>query len=818
MNFDIKKIKSLMSRIDESYEPGVDTDVDAGYNDAQSDNAVPGNSEDNEFIPNEWNPEKKGNLVGDGKLFKTFDFLAENYDDSRFDEFFKLTYLAKDYRSLANNVHSAVIGANGGFTVCTSKGNNISGISKFLLPKQEKSNTVTFFDAIYVFSFLERNGTSYSQKNGYFEDEPWGSLTSKGYGNVNESVKLAYGNMMSLIKEFDGCPILQGYMKEAYHRTSAGKKDNEALSLRRRIKTIILANCQNSIKKLDGCSRAVYENNPLDIIYIPYLDAINNDKELLEQSAIKILEELRASVEKNSHDESLGTMSDYDFWKRWGEDNNIVPENDVITSSGLDSISDEILNRLRVLINREGAANQPIDTDSADWGGNIEARDRRATIIKPSYDVAEKLGIDLGMVVSQEDIEEMRSTTLGEWLRLQQERANGSQEPAARLNARGPFSLASINKLLENLNGAGMEVDDERKEANAFDFFKEYSLASKDSKAERGLFSACQKAVGGDWVKFENTAKMRSLRRDLAPYLDKLSSDKTLSKLSLDMLTYRDTQEGVRNFVAIEYQGEQHYRPKATASISIDDLYNEHFQQAINGEVKSWPGYWKVMTTIINVSNGWGQQRALNEAQDGVYQTDRKAFLGSCISALEMAISGKDNGMLKQIVQDSCNGYTFDEEYEDSFGDWVRKDRPQDKKKPIKSSAQHFANSYYRWWCEIDTFIQSANDLAKFEKTNPSLFTVNNGKKVGKCGLFYVCPNNTRVLPIEVIGNAISNPYRAAFFSGQLSNVGLRIETITEVYNRTFRANKGKEFDLNQCISIADGKTKLIDVINGTLE
>ena len=74
------------------------------------------------------------------------------------------------------------------------------------------------------------------------------------------------------------------------------------------------------------------------------------------------------------------------------------------------------------------------------------------------------------------------------------------------------------------------------------------------------------------------------------------------------------------------------------------------------------------------------------------------------------------------------------------------------------------------------------------------------------------------MLPIEVIGNAISNPYRAAFFSGQLSNVGLRIETITDVYNRTFRANKGKEFDLNQCISIADGKTKLIDVINGTLE
>lgn len=816
MNFDIKKIRSLMSRIDESYDDGTDANIGVSDYDIQAQNNQSDGLNSDDFIPGEWNPEKKGNLVGDGKLFKTFDFLAESYDDSRFDEFFKLTYLAKDYRSLANNVHNAVVSANGGFTVCTAKGSNISGISKFLLPKQEASNTVTFFDAIYVFSFLERNGTSYSQKNGYFEDEPWGGLTSRGYGMVNESVKLAYGNMMSLIKEFDGCPILQGYMKEAYHRTSAGKKDNEAQSLRRKIKTIVLANCRNSVKKIDGCSRVVYENNPLDIIYVPYLDGINNDKENLERSAIEILEELRTSIEKNSYNTQYVGMSDYTFWKKWADENNIVPENDVISSSGLDSLSDEILNRLRVLLNRDGAANQPIDADYSDWGGNIDARERRATVIKPSYDIAEKLGSDLGMVISQEDIEEMRSTTLGEWLRVQQERAEISNEPATRLRARGPFSFESLNKLLENLSSAGMEVDDERKEANAYDFFKEYSLASKDSKAENKLLTACQQAIGGNWAKFENTVRMRNLRRDLVPYLDKLSSDKNLSKLSLDMLTYRDTGEGVRNFAAIEYQGEQHYRPNATASISIDDLYNANFEKQVNGDVASWPGYWNVITAIIDVANGWGQE-TLNESEVITHQTDRKGFLSSCVKALELAISGKDGGILKKVVSERCGGYTFDDGYEDTFGDWVRKDRPQDKKKPIKNSINHFANSYYRWWCELDTFIQSANDLSKFEKTNQSLFTLEGGKPVGKCGLFYVCPNNTRVIPIEVIGNAISNPYRAAFLAGQLSKVGIKMETITEIYHRTFRSS-GKEIDLKKCISVADGKTTLLDAINGTLQ
>lgn len=805
-----------MSRIDESYEAGTDANIGVSDYDIQAQNSHSDGLNGDDFIPGEWNPEKKGNLVGDGKLFKTFDFLAENYDDSRFDEFFKLTYLAKDYRSLANNVHSAVVSADGGFTVCTAKGNSVSGISKFLLPKQEASNTVTFFDAIYVFSFLERNGTSYSQKNGYSEDEPWGGLTSRGYGNVNESVKLTYGNMMSLIKEFYGCPILQGYMKEAYHRTSAGKKDNEVQSLRRRMKTIVLSNCRNSVKKLDGCSRVVYENGPLDIIYVPYLDGINNDKETLERSAIKILEEIRASIENSEYNSQTIGLSDYAFWKKWADENNIVPENDVISSSGLDSLSDEILNRLRVLLNRDGAANQPIDNYTSDLGGNMDARERRATVIKPSYDVAEKLGSDLGMVISQEDIEEMRSTTLGEWLRMQQEKAGGTNEPATRLGARGPFSLASLNKLLENLSAAGMEVDDDRKEANTYDFFKEYSLASKDSKAENKLLSACQQAIGGDWAKFENTVRMRSLRRDLAPYLDKLSSDKSLSKLSLDMLTYRDTREGVRNFAAIEYQGEQHYRPNATASISIDDLYNANFEKQTNGDIISWPGYWNVITAIINVANGWGQEN-LNESAVVTHKTDRKGFLNSCVQALESAISGEDGGILKKVVSERCGGYTFDDGYEDTFNDWIRKDRPQDKKKPIKSGISHFANSYYRWWCELDTFIQTANDLSKFERTNASLFTVEGGKPVGKCGLFYVCPSNTRVIPIEVIGNAISNPYRAAFLAGQLSKVGINLNTINEIYHRTFRSN-GKEIDLSKCVSIADGKTKLIDVINGILQ
>jgi hypothetical protein len=80
-----------------------------------------------------------------------------------------------------------------------------------------------------------------------------------------------------------------------------------------------------------------------------------------------------------------------------------------------------------------------------------------------------------------------------------------------------------------------------------------------------------------------------------------------------------------------------------------------------------------------------------------------------------------------------------------------------------------------------------------------------------------VCPDNERVIPIEVIGNAISNPYRAAFLAGQLSKVGINLNTINEIYHRTFRSN-GKDIDLRKCISIADGKTTLFDAINGTLE
>ena len=106
-------------------------------------------------------------------------------------------------------------------------------------------------------------------------------------------------------------------------------------------------------------------------------------------------------------------------------------------------------------------------------------------------------------------------------------------------------------------------------------------------------------------------------RGDLIPYMKKLSGD--TAKLSLDMLAYKDTPDGLRNFVAIEYQGEQHYRPNATASISIDDLYNASFSQKMNGDAISWPGYWDVITTIINFSLGNYSNRRLDESQeDGI--------------------------------------------------------------------------------------------------------------------------------------------------------------------------------------------------------
>ena len=831
MNFDIKKIKSLMSRIDESYDE-LENGASTEDNGTQQEPPVTDSEQEDDFIPREWDPKKKGNLVGDGKVFKTFDFLAERYDDSRFDDFFRLTYLAKDYNSLANNVHKAVVSANGGFKVSTTVNDSFYGISKFLLPKQEAAPYVTFFDAIYVFSFLDRNSRNEANKKDYNEEIPWGTLTNNGYGKVEESVGVPYDNMLSLIKEFNGCPILQGYMKEAYHRTKAGyveyKDENgnkiggELRSLRNMLKRTLVKYHPSSIRTIDGCSRNIYINEPLNITYIPYLDKIDNNEEDVENIAIKILQDLRILIEGENPYSSRNGNSDYKFWSDWAKKNNISPENDVMTSSGLNSITDEMLNRLRVLIAREGDANTPLE-DGEKWNGNIGARERRANVIAPSYDIAEQLGTDMGMLVSQEDVQEMRNHTLGDWLDLQTERAGGPQDIASRLRASGPFTLSAINKMLKKLQDAGFDTEDEdtRKETNAFDFFRAYSLVSKDLSTENKLATACRDAIGCAWVKFENTETAKAManavnRGDLIPYMKKLSGD--TAKLSLDMLAYKDTPDGLRNFVAIEYQGEQHYRPNATASISIDDLYNASFNQKKNGDAISWPGYWDVITTIINFSLGNYSNRRLDESQeDGIIKTDRKGFLNSCVSALEAAIGGEDGGSLKQIVQDEC-GYSFDDGYEDTFSDWVRRDRPKDKKKPIKSSISHFANSYYRWWCELDTFIQTANDLSKFEKTNQSLFTIEGGKPVGKCGLFYVCPKNTRVIPVEVIGNAISNPYRASFLSGYLEDVGIKIETINEIYHRTFRIN-GKNIKLDECFSVADGKKRsLLDAINEIIQ
>jgi hypothetical protein len=848
MNFDIKKIRSLMSRIDESYD-GYDefgnpkTIVDDTEDDVSSDNAVVQGQEEPIISKATARVKQKpaqgvfADLVGQDKPFQTIEFLKEPYTDADFDKFFAITTSSLNSKMI-NNIASTVLGnqngENGEYTRDFGYGQHVSGISKFLLPKDNSSAKITFFDAIYMFGLLLRTGINGANKGegGYVEGPHWDNLYSKGYGQVNEAP--TYSNMISFINEFGEFPILQGYLKEAYHKTSAGKvKVNEGrvakgetkdLSLRRVIKDKIIEFCPNEIKLVSPCSKTIYDNKGAGIIYIPYLDKIDENPDRAEQIAIEILGKLREAIEDGNPYASRVGKSDLEFWSEWASKNGIYPENDVITASGLDSITDEMINRLRVLIAREGDANKTREVDIDTRNGNPEARERRANIIAPSYDIAKKLGTDMGMLVSQEDIQEMRSHTLGEWLDIQQERAKIGQDVASKLNASGPFTLAALEKLNQKLIDSGFDVNDNRAEANAFDFFKAYSLASKDSKAERRLLEACKALLGDMWYKFENTKTATSLARangleELAMYMESLGvTDKSTKKLSFDMLAYNDTEDGLRNFAAIEYQGEQHYRPNATASISVDDLYNANFVQEENEGIKNWPGYWSVISAIIDVANGWGQEKQeVNESQIITHKTDRKGFLRSCVKALEMAISGEDEGLLNKIVSERCDGYTFDEGYEDTFNDWVRKDRPADKKKPIKNSISHFANSYYRWWCELDTFIQTANDLSKFEKMNPSLFTIKGLKPVGKCGLFYVCPDNERVIPIEVIGNAISNPYRAAFLAGQLSKVGINLNTINEIYHRTFRPN-GKDIDLRKCISIADGKTTLFDAINGTLE
>ena len=829
MNFDIKKIKSLMSRIDESYEGYDELGNPIATNNSDTHDATSYSPEgeldykeqdynaDN-IVDSHGNDGSNGNIASynDDGSFANIDFLKEPYSDANFDEFFNITCMGRKFTALVGQVHGSTQynGEEGNYrtvfvknTANPKKEKATIGNSRFMTNRADKMYGITFFDAVYVFSLLANNGNDKADKGGrYHEDTVWYNTTSRGFGQIREAANIQYGNMMALINEFDGYPLLQGYLKEAYHKTD---KKNDVRYI---AKNLIIEKGLNLIKQVKFCSKKVYYNPTYGIKYIPYTD-MSVSEDYAEKQAVFIIDSLRNIISDEQGNESYYRMGDYTFWTDWAKKNGVEKiNNDVVTASGIDSIIDEITNRFRVLINKDGAANQPIDPNSSDVGGNIDARERRADIIKPGYDIAEKLGADLEMFISQEEIEEMRSATLGEWLKSKQEKQETANEPATILGAKGPFSIASLNRLLENLSAVGMDVDDDRKEANAYDFFKEYSLASKDSKIENKLLSACQNTIGGNWAKFENTVRIRSLRRDLIPYLNKLSSDKRLNKISLDMLAYRDAEDGTRNFAAIEYQGEQHYRPNATASISIDDLYNANFEQRMNGDVSSWPGYWNVISTIINLSIN----NRLNESDDDVIRTDRKMFLGGCIKTLESAINGTDDGKLRQIVQDQC-GYSFDDGYEDTFYDWIRKDRPQDKKKPIKSGISHFANSYYRWWCELDTFIQTANDLSKFERTNASLFTVEGGKPVGKCGLFYVCPSNTRVIPIEVIGNAISNPYRAAFLAGQLSKVGVNLNTINEIYHRTFRSN-GKDIDLNKCISIADGKTKLIDVINGTLE
>lgn len=830
-----------MSRIDESYE-GYDelgnpkTNIDRTQDSVDLDNAETP-EEEQPTAPQKPATAKpkafKGvfaDLVGQDKQFQTIEFLKEQYRDEDFDKFFAITTSSK-IDKMINYIAGAILAGkskkNGEYTAVfgNTYGYIINGISKFLLPKGDASSSITFFDALYMFGLLIRTGTNNADnranaadEKGFFEGPHWDSLYNLGYGQVNEAP--LYSNMISFISEFNEFPILQGYLKEAYHKTQTSN------TLRDKIKNLIMVDGFELIKQIKYCSEKVYANKKYgNLTYIPYTDMLI-DEDSAEKNAVFIINSLRNIITDKIGDESYRAMDDITFWTLWAQKNDIKNINyDVATASGSDSIIDEIANRFRVLLHREGESNKKLKDDQK-IRANIAARERRANVIGPGFDIEEKLQENYGLQVSQEDIEEMREISLGEWFKRQSERAEGVREPASILKAMGPFTIESINNLYNALEGSmpGGEEEqraefDERKEASAFDFFATLFMASKDGKMETALIEACRKLGADMWFKFENTQTAKDLARtkpDMQTYMENLGNSTDTAKLSLDMVAYKDTKDGFRNFVAIEYQGEQHYRPNATASISIDDLYNANFSKGKNGDAVNWPGYWKVISTIINISNGWYQRREINESQEQTFKTDRKGFLNSCINTLEMAISGKDNGRLKALVQKECDGYTFDDGYEDTFSDWIRKDRPQDKKKPIKNGINHFANSYYRWWCELDTFIQSANDLSKFEKTNQSLFTIEGGKPVGKCGLFYVCPNNARVIPIEVIGNAISNPYRAAFLSGYLTNVGINIETINEIYHRTFRSN-GKNIDLKNCKSIADGTT-LFDAINGTLK
>ena len=831
-----------MSRIDESYE-GYDElgnpikTSDSETNDATSDSPEGEPDYQDKDYSADNNVDSQGNYGSNGNIasynddgsFANIDFLREPYSDANFDEFFNITCMGKKFTKLAGQVHTSTQynGEEGNYRTVfvknvanPKKEKAIIGNSRFMTNRADNMYGITFFDAVYVFSLLANNSNDKANKGGrYHEDTAWYNTTSRGFGQIREAADIQYGNMMALINEFDGYPLLQGYLKEAYHKTD---KTNDVRYL---AKDLIIEKGLNLIKQVKFCSKKVYYNPTYGIKYIPYTDMAASE-DYAEKQAVFMINSLRNIISDELGDESYYHMDDYTFWTDWAQKNGIKRiNNDVATASGVDSIIDEIANRFRVLLSRNGNSNKKLKDDE-EIGGNMAARERRASILAPGFDIEQKFQTEYSLQISQEDIEEMREISLGEWLKRQSERAEGAREPASILKAMGPFTIKSINNLYNTLESSmpGKEEEqraafDERKEASAFDFFATLFMASKDGKMETALIDACRKLGADMWFKFENTQTAKNLARtrpDMVAYMNKLGLNKDTAKLSLDMVAYKDTDDGLRNFVAIEYQGEQHYRPNATASISIDDLYNANFSQGRNGDATNWPGYWAVIKAIITVANGWYENKSsLNESQSETYQTDRKSFLGNCINALESAISGNDGGALAKFVY-KRTGYKFDDGYEDTFSDWVRKDRPQDKKKPIKSSISHFADSYYRWWCELDTFIQSANDLSKFEKTNPSLFTIEGGKEVGNCGLFYVCPKSTRVIPVEVIGNAISNPYRAAFLSGYLSNVGINIDTINKIYHRTFRAN-GKDVKLNECISVADGKTTLLEAIKRTL-
>ena len=837
------EIKSLMSRIDEDFELH-EPDYEDSLGVPQSDNTEQGN----EFMPNVSQDSQVSSAQNDDSsqtdktlpafhaingLLSSVGGLGGAYDDSKFDTFFTLvSNQCKACIGLMNKTDIRDVGNGVGFYHRATK-------IEFSTPSYifGNLNFPTFYDAIFAYSmFLYDAGKFRPNKTALnIGVEKFLSTKSQGESQTLDE-SYSYGDTMSLLQKFNSYPKLQGLLKEAHHSTSqTGTRCNikaefilgvggveEAVvgkSTSERLNALLVKS------GLGGEEHVYYLTKIYDgqqVLYIPALDKIRNKQEsaVISEKIIRALVDIYSKA-YNITPEERNSLSMQKFWeladsKSNGNLSKIIGD-EVELVSGVDTITDEFINSLKVFLRNSSAF---LDDNQ----GLAAARERRV-VLNDSYGIMDNLKTYMvpGSNLSISDTENMQNISVREWF----EQNKDNKGTGLHGDVFTPKFLSDLVSEIQVMD------DDEQSTVSIYSFFRRLFGTDKSS-TQKLLLANCKNTFKSiRW--FGDTMEKSNKVPEIQTYLLDTNGKNKLGYSSLDMVAFRDVPnvDGSvgRYFVSIEYQGDQHYRPWQTESISDDILYP--WEVDSTGSNFMWEEYWAIIDAVLGFSDGMDR---INESKDAMF--DR--ILRTLIKEQQdyKAANGMGGGRLYSYLQQT--GYNIGGEYDSTSGDEFKRwkssssNRPDARTKPLKTSAADtFATSFYRWYCEVDVVVQGASDIVKFNKVNGTeIFGDTDGVKSLGSTLFYVCPSEERVVPAHIIANALHNPYRTEYYNYAsqplneetakgpgMSKINIRdtFAIANKIYNNTFRGVKitknNKTFDISKCVSLSGDGSTLKDAI-----